>query len=198
MTNIQFLVITLGLALLLGLPCFCSLVCIQYIIRGSRRAVKNKEGLGAWITSSGCEMEVGREWSNQKQSTLDHLFKCSTTILDSRHLWSWNYLPTHFQAWCVHIWILAPPHYVHLASTQVMIAPRPFLFLATLLFLCINVTKCTIKWKIKWRRPGLACKKSPTKKKVLSCISMVCSLECWAHKETAVFTLGQSYICPGC
>ena len=196
MTNIQYLVITLGLALFPGLPCFC--------LHSVYNTWKQKSG-EKWGRPGSIHHINYVKWlwggsrervAQSKKSTLDHLFKCSTTILDSRHLQSWNCFPTHFQAWCVHIWILAPPHYVHLASTQVMIAPWPSRFLATLLFPCINVR--TIKWKIKWRRPGLACKKSPAKKEVSSCISMVCSLECWAHKETAVFTLGQSYICPWC
>ena len=64
----------------------------------------------AWITSSGCEVEVGREWPNQKKAHwIICSIKCSTTILDSRHLRSWNYFPTHFQAWWVHIWILVLP-----------------------------------------------------------------------------------------
>lgn len=163
-----------------------------------RIAVKNEEGLGAfitWITSSGCEVEVGREWPNQKKA---HWIICSSALplfwtpdicgVETTSLLTFKLGEYIFEYWS--------SHYVHLASTQVMITPRPSRFLATLLFPCINVS--TIKWKIKWRRPGLACKKSPAKKEVLSCISMVCSLECWAHKETAVFTLGQSYICPWC
>ena len=76
-----------------GLTCFY-LPFVFTIIHGSGRPAKNGEGLRAFLndirwTPGGCGGEGGG--GNCQCNVLDHLFECSTTVLDSRPQRDRNY-----------------------------------------------------------------------------------------------------------
>ena len=55
------------------------------LIHENGSAVKNREGLGAFITWIMSEVDVVGEGPNRKNNVLNQPFECSAIVLDSRH-----------------------------------------------------------------------------------------------------------------
>ena len=162
-----------------GLPRFY-LPFVLTIIHRSGRLAKNGEALRAfitWMTSGGREgghrgggaqlPKVDVRWTeggkgpNCQNSTLDHLFKCSTTVYGLQTL-AWlkllvlksKKLTFKFSTYIFEYWLL--PTYIHLVSTRVMKVRKS---LSSLVHTYLNIglsplssTSCPLMW---WMLPGL-------------------------------------------